>query len=117
MNFAEVLTEVRNCPGVVATAIADRDGIPVECWGRSRKEIEDIIAEYSTFLREVVSANRELQLGALEQVVVTGAARQVQITVITEEYFLMAIVDRAGNTGKARFKSRVAANRLRSDFV
>jgi predicted regulator of Ras-like GTPase activity (Roadblock/LC7/MglB family) len=117
MNFAEVLAEVRNCPGVVATAIADRDGIPVECWGQSRKELEDIIAEYSTFLREVVSANRELQLGALEQVVVSGAARQVQITVITEEYFLMAIMDRAGNTGMARFKSRVAASRLRSDFV
>ncbi|MBI4917995.1 MAG: roadblock/LC7 domain-containing protein [Acidobacteria bacterium] len=117
MNFGEVVATVRGCDGVVATAIADRDGIPVESWGRNPREIEDIIAEYSTFLRDIASANRELQLGELEQLAVAGNKRLVLVTTITEEYFLMTVVERNGNTGKARFASRLAAARLRQEFV
>jgi predicted regulator of Ras-like GTPase activity (Roadblock/LC7/MglB family) len=68
-------------------------------------------------MREVASANRELQLGELEQVVVAAERKVVMITTITPDYFLMAVVDRDGNPGKARFASRVAAFRLRNDFV
>lgn len=117
MNFGEVLTDVRGCDGVLATAIADRDGIPVQSWGKSNRELEEIIAEYSTFLREVASANRELQLGDLEQLAVAGTQRLVLVTTITSEYFLMSVVDRAGNTGKVRYASRVAAAKLRQDFI
>ncbi|MGE5235079.1 MAG: roadblock/LC7 domain-containing protein [Acidobacteriota bacterium] len=117
MNFSEALADVRGCGGVVATAISDRDGIPVESWGADRDEIEEIIAEYSTFLREVATANRELQLGSLEQLMVVGSDRSVMITAITEEYFLMTVVEREGNCGKARFASRVAASRLRNEFI
>ncbi len=117
MSFAQVLSQVRGCQGVVATAIADRDGIPVESWGQNNREVEEVIAEYSTFLREVATANRELQIGDLEQLLVTGTRRSVLITSITDEYFLMTVVDRGGNAGKARFASRVAASRLRDEFV
>jgi hypothetical protein len=41
----------------------------------------------------------------------------VLITNITGTYFLMTVVGRDGNPGKARFASRVAASRLRQDFV
>lgn len=116
MNFAEVLTTVRECEGVSLTAIADSDGIPVESWGGKASESEELIAEYSRFLREVTTANRELQLGDLEQISVTAERRIVLITNITKNYFLMAVVGRDGNSGKARFASRVAASRLRQEF-
>ena len=117
MNFSEVLSGVRGCPGVSLTAIADRDGIPVQSWGTSADETEEFIAEYSTFLREVATANRELQLGELEQIVVTAERKLVMVTSITGEYFLMTVVDRGGNPGKARFASRIAAYRLRNEFL
>jgi len=117
MNFSEVLSGVRACPGVSLTAIADRDGIPVQSWGTSADETEEFIAEYSTFLREVATANRELQLGELEQIVVTAERKLVMVTSITGEYFLMTVVDRGGNPGKARFASRIAAYRLRNEFL
>jgi predicted regulator of Ras-like GTPase activity (Roadblock/LC7/MglB family) len=117
MSFAEVLAEVRACAGVSLTAIADTDGIPVESWGGERGRCEELIAEYSTFLREVATANRELQLGELEQIAVAAERNVVLITKITGAYFLMTVVGREGNTGKARFASRVAAFRLRQEFV
>jgi predicted regulator of Ras-like GTPase activity (Roadblock/LC7/MglB family) len=117
MSFADVLTEVRNCAGVSVTAIADRDGIPVESWGGEAGQSEELIAEYSTFLREVATANRELQLGELEQIAVTAERKIVLVTNITGTYFLMTVVARDGNPGKARFASRLAAFRLRQEFV
>jgi predicted regulator of Ras-like GTPase activity (Roadblock/LC7/MglB family) len=117
MTFADVLAEVRGCQGVCLTAIADSDGIPVQSWGGEKGECEELIAEYSTFLREVATANRELQLGELEQIAMTAERRIVLITRITGAYFLMTVVGRDGNAGKARFASRTAAFRLRQEFV
>jgi predicted regulator of Ras-like GTPase activity (Roadblock/LC7/MglB family) len=117
MTFAQALEGVRACRGVIATAIADRDGIPVESFGGDRAQVEEVVAEFSGFMREVASANRELQLGTLEQVTVTGTERTVVLSTITDEYFLMTVVERGGNPGKARFASRLAAFRLRREFL
>jgi len=117
MSFEQALAGVRECRGVIATAIADTDGIPVESFGGSRDQIEEVVAEFSTFLREVSSANRELQLGDLQQVAVAGSDRIVVLTTITDDYFLMTVVESDGNPGKARFASRLAAFRLRREFL
>jgi predicted regulator of Ras-like GTPase activity (Roadblock/LC7/MglB family) len=117
MTFENALTGVRACAGVSLTAIADRDGIPVTSWSEEPDAVEELIAEYSTFLREVTSANRELQLGGLDQIVVAAERKVVLITSITDAYFLLTVVGRDGNPGRARFASRLAAHRLRHEFV
>jgi predicted regulator of Ras-like GTPase activity (Roadblock/LC7/MglB family) len=117
MTFADRVAPVTACPGLLALAIADREGIAVESWGPEAAQAEEVVAEYTGFLREVISANRELQLGELQQVVVNGSQRSIVVTFITPEYFLFALVDSQGNPGKARFTSRIAAWRLRPDFL
>ncbi|MBZ5590098.1 MAG: roadblock/LC7 domain-containing protein [Acidobacteriia bacterium] len=117
MTFESALADIRRCAGVSLTAIADRDGIPVTSWGERPEDVEELIAEYSTFLREVTSANRELQLGELDQIMVAAEHKVVLITSITGGYFLMAVVRRDGNPGKARFACRTAAFRLRGEFL
>jgi predicted regulator of Ras-like GTPase activity (Roadblock/LC7/MglB family) len=117
MTFENALTGVRDCAGVSVMVIADRDGIPVTSWSERPDEVEELIAEFSTFLRDVTSANRELQLGALDQVTVAAERKVVLITSITDAYFLLTVVGRDGNPGKARFASRLAAHRLRHEFV
>ena len=117
MTFKTVLRGVQECPGVVATAISDTDGISVETLNDGDTDLEELLAEYSTFLREVTMANRELHLGELEQLMVAGERRVVMITLITNLYFLLTIVDRSGFPGKARYASRVAAHRLRHEFI
>jgi predicted regulator of Ras-like GTPase activity (Roadblock/LC7/MglB family) len=116
MNFATAVAELRECPGVLMTSIAEKDGIPVQSWGGGRGELDEIIAEYSTFLRDVTTANRELQLGELDQVVVTAERRLVIVTAINSGYFLLTVVERSGNTGKARYASRLAAHRLKEEL-
>ncbi len=116
MTFSEAVQDVTSCAGVVATAIADRDGIPVQFWGEEA-EIEEAVAEFSALLGEVLSANRELHLGELEQLHVVGSHRVVMVTMIAEDYYLVTIVERSGNPGRARFASRLAAHRLRGEFV
>ncbi len=117
MTFSDALSGVNGCAGVSLTAIADRDGIPVQTWGGADSDTEEFIAEYSTFVREVSSANRELQLGGLDQILVVAEQKVVMVTSITGEYFLLTVVDRDGNPGKARFASRLAAYRLRQEFA
>lgn len=117
MTFENALADIRRCAGVSLTAIADRDGIPVTSWGERPADVEELIAEYSTFLRDVTSANRELQLGELDQIMVAAERKVVIITNIAGGYFLMAVVARDGNPGKARFACRTAAFRLRQEFV
>ncbi len=117
MSFSRLLQPVADCPGVVSTLITDRDGIAVEVVGGSVAEAEELAAEFSSLVREVTSANRELQLGKVEQVVVSGDRRAVLVTAITGDYFLMTLVENSGNQGKARFRSRIAAHRLRSEFT
>lgn len=117
MSFAELVQPVTECPGLLALAIADREGIAVESWGPAAAEAEEIVAEYTGFLREVTNANRELRFGELQQVVIAGSERVIVVTFITPEYFLFAVVDKDGNPGKARFTSRLAAWRLRPEFV
>ena len=117
MTFESALADIRQCAGVSLTAIADRDGIPVTSWSERPEDTEELIAEYSTFLRDVTSANRELQLGELDQIMVAAERKVVLITNIAGGYFLMAIVARDGNPGKARFACRTTAFRLRHEFV
>jgi len=117
MTFESALRGIQECPGVLATVIADSDGIPVTSLIDGYEGVDEILAEYSTFIRDVVSANRELHLGELEQLVVAGAERVVAITLITDLYFLLTVVARDGNPGKARFASKIAAHKLRHEFV
>jgi predicted regulator of Ras-like GTPase activity (Roadblock/LC7/MglB family) len=116
MTFSETVANVRLCPGVELTAIAGRDGIAVQIWGPGSVETEELIAEYANFLREVFAANRELQLGQLDQVVLATANKVMMVTAINDEYFLMAVVRAGGLVGKARIHSRIAAYRLRAEF-
>lgn len=117
MNFAQILADVAGCAGVTATAISDSDGIPVESMGVAIEEVEELVAEYAAFLKDVVQANRELNLGGLEQVLVVGRDRVVVVSAITSDYFLVSVVDREGNPGRVRFASRLAAFRLRREFI
>lgn len=117
MSFGELVKPVTACPGLLALAIADREGIAVESWGPEAAEAEEVVAEYTGFLRELTTANRELKLGDLHQVVIAGSQRAIVVTFITSDYYLFAVVDKDGNLGKTRFQSRVAAWRLRPEFT
>jgi len=117
MNFETAVAEIIDrCPGVQAGAIVDPDGIPVVNVP-DRGALEEVGAEFSTILRNVSEAERELQHGELVQFTVLAEKAALVLTLISGGYFLLLKLDADGFVGKARFLSRLAAVRLYSEFV
>ena len=117
MAFEAVVEEVLNrCPGARGAAVVDSDGIPVVSVDRDGR-LEELAAEYSTVVREIQRAARELDHGQLEQVSVDAEKVTVMLTAITAEYFLVLLLGSEGLRGKARYLSRLAGRRLYPEFI
>ena len=118
MSFDEIVTFLmEGCPGAVGVAVVDPDGIPIVTSEDQGDALEALGAEFSTILREVEDAGRELTHGDLRQLVVHAQNATVVLTSIADGYFLVVVLDTGGLAGKARFASRLAGKRLYSEFV
>jgi len=117
MAFDEVVREVvERCPGARGAAIIDADGIPVVTVDEDGR-LEELAAEYSTVVREIQRAARELDHGELAQVTVEADLLTIILTTIAAGYFLVVLLAAGGLQGKARFLSRLAGARLHSEFI
>jgi len=117
MSFHAVVSQiVASCRGVVGGAVVDPDGIPVVMVSRN-ESMEEIGAEVAAILSEMSQAERELQHGEIQQLTVETGNTATVVTLIDEGYFILLQMESGGLLGKARFLSRVAAERLRADFV
>ncbi len=117
MNFeTTVAAIIEQCPGALSGAIVDPDGIPVVNVPE-RGALEEVGAEFSTILRNVSEAERELHHGELVQFTVHAREADLVLTLIGGGYFLLLHLETGGHVGKARFLSRLAAVRLYSEFV
>ena len=117
MNFDDSIQQLlESCPGARGAAIVDPDGIPVVVSTRE-SSLEILGAELATILRDLAEAAREFQHGKLEQFAVFAEDAVIILTTIAAGYFLVLVLGRDGLTGKARFMSRLAQNRLYSEFI
>lgn len=111
-----VSTLFESCPGASAAAIIDPDGIPV-AFAPPESDVEELGAELSTVLRDVLQAERELQHGRLQQFTIQAEAAEVVVTPLGSGYFLVVVLGRDGVAGKARFLSRLIGTRIYAEFV
>lgn len=117
MAFEAAVREVvERCPGAQAAAIVDADGIPVVAVGGDDR-LEELAAQYSTVLREIQRAARELNHGQLRQVQVEAESLGVVLTAISAGYFLILLLQSSAIKGQARFLCRLASQRLYSEFI
>ncbi|HHQ49489.1 MAG TPA: hypothetical protein ENK19_11485 [Acidobacteria bacterium] len=117
MSFhGEVSQIVERCPGAVGGAVVDPDGIPVVMVSQG-VAMEEIGAELAAILGEMSQAERDLQHGEIRQLTVETEDSATVVTLIDEGYFILLQMESGGLLGKARFLSRVAAERLRADFA
>jgi len=117
VNFEESLQQLmEDCPGARASAIVDPDGIPVVVTPRDGS-LETLGAELATILRDLAESAREFQHGRLEQCSVFAGDATIVLTTIASGYFLLVVVGRDGMAGKCRFLSRLASERLHSEFI
>jgi len=117
VNFEESMQQLmKDCPGARGAAIVDPDGIPVAVTPREGS-LETLGAELAMILRDLTEAARELQHGRLEQCSVFAEDAIVVLTIIAAGYFLVLVLSRDGLAGKGRFLSRLARERLHSEFI
>jgi len=117
VNFEESMRQLmEDCPGARGAAIVDPDGIPVVVTPREGP-LEALGAELAKILQDLAEAAREFQHGSLKQCSVYAEDATIILTTIAVDYFLVLVLSRDGLAGKGRYLSRLARERLHSEFI
>ena len=119
--FKEVLQEaLHRTEGCLGVLIMGTDGIPVEkAWKpeATEKNLDIAVAEYTALVRNAKRANRDLGLGMLNEVVLSGEGGIFILRFVGEDYFIAMILSPEGNFGRGRYELRRAELLLEKEFV
>ena len=118
--FGELLESITGkVEGTIGALVMGMDGISVEkCSpGESANNIESLAAEYTPLLRASSTASQDIGQGPLEELIVSTDSNIIAIRMITAEYFLLLLLNKDGNIGRARFELRKAKQALVKEFV
>lgn len=115
MPFKETLQEmVENVGGGIGAVIMGYDGIAIDEYLAKdvQYDMPMLAVEYSNLLKDIKKTIDVLQGGIMEEVSFSTALLRVVTRPITDEFFLMLILEKHGNFGKARFLLRRDAPRF-----
>ncbi|MBM3804247.1 MAG: hypothetical protein FJW26_18260 [Acidimicrobiia bacterium] len=117
--FAQFLDGmIQKVEGTLAAAVMGMDGISIEKrLADSGINVEALAAEYTTSLRTLLSTAKDAALGDLEELVVSTDRRTVAIRMITAEYFLLALLQKDANLGRARYELKRGRYLLAREFA
>lgn len=117
--FRERLAEIsRRIDGAVALSLVDAEGIPVDSISTDPNlDLEILAAELMAQAKAIASDQRELGVGEVQQLAVTTDRLSLIVSAMSAEYFLLLVLRREGNYGRARFELRRARLLLEHDLV
>ncbi|PWT92408.1 MAG: hypothetical protein C5B54_03565 [Acidobacteria bacterium] len=117
--FAETLRDMAaRLEDVDGILLMGMDGLPIEKVVMNETlNIELLIAEFTTILRNTFQTAKEVEAGNLEEVLVLSDHMLLLMKAITPEYFIMMILPPGGNLGKARFELKKAKYVLEKEFI
>jgi predicted regulator of Ras-like GTPase activity (Roadblock/LC7/MglB family) len=103
--------------GVIAASIIGTDGIALHSVGQyPQTSLDGIAAEFTAFAKSIRVSNTELGSGNLEQFSVVTDRTITLLSSLTSDYFLLLVLGRDGNFGRARFETRKAKAVLESEL-
>ena len=115
MPFKDTLQSmVESVGGGIGAIIMGYDGIAIDEYLAKdvQYDLPLLAVEYSNLLRDIRKTVDVLQGGVMEEVSFSTALLRVVTRPITEEFFLMLVLEKNGNFGKARFLLRRDAPRF-----
>jgi predicted regulator of Ras-like GTPase activity (Roadblock/LC7/MglB family) len=117
--FAETLESVmEKVEGALGAVIMGMDGIAIEKrFLDEAANLESLAAEYTSLLHSSCTSAPEMGLGTLEEFITTTSNRLIVIHMITPEYFLLVILSKTGNLGRARFELKKAKYMLAKEMA
>jgi uncharacterized protein len=117
--FLQTLKDIANKVGdVECILLMGTDGLPIEKIIRNdRLNIELLIAEFTTILRNSSQTSVEVNAGPLDEMVMLTEKMVLLLKAITSEYFILMILPEGANLGRARFELKKAKYLLEKEFV
>ncbi|MFO0583133.1 MAG: hypothetical protein U0229_12750 [Anaeromyxobacter sp.] len=119
MGIREHLAEVcESVEGALACTLMGFDGIEVDAHvqGGADVDMKSLLVEYSGVFRSAREAAEAYQAGGVAEVSIATDKVLAVARFISSEHFMVLALAPDGNVGKARFKLRVTAPRLRSEL-
>jgi predicted regulator of Ras-like GTPase activity (Roadblock/LC7/MglB family)/thioredoxin-like negative regulator of GroEL len=106
---------VEGTEGIRAAALTDLEGLPVVMAGPSSRDaaMETLVAELSSFLKNVRRTTAETGTGELESLVVAGPNGGVVVSPVNADYSLILRVDPEAALGEIRWEAARTARALR----
>ncbi len=123
MSFLEILQELANgVRGGVAATIMGTDGLSIQQYarpdsGRSGCDVESVAIEYGKVIDEIKKASGLLNLGIVEEVLISTAGKDVLLRIVSDEYYIAFVLGENSNVGKARYFLRKAAEKTKKEIL
>ena len=110
-----LLSLVERTEGIRAATLADLEGLPVVMAGSSSREgaMETLVAEVSSFLKNLRRTAAETGAGELESLAVAGPNGGVVVSPVNADYSLILRVDPEAALGEIRWEAVRTARALR----
>lgn len=103
--FKEVLEGIhQRVEGSLAISLIGLDGIAIETIRNGSVPIEGLGAEFGGFVKSIRVSNTDLNTGEVEEFSLVTDRYITFLTSVTSEYFLLLVLERGGNYGRARFE-------------
>ena len=117
--FRETLQGIASrVEGVRGLSLIGRDGITLESVGEaSELRLEPVAAEITGVLKHLMTEETGNDSGDIQQFSIESGDSILVLVAVTSEYYLLVLLSRDGNYGRARFEARRAAAFLEKELV
>lgn len=115
MSLRDTLAEiVENVAGGRAVVIMASDGIPIDqvIVDEGGFDLQLLMVEYSTLLGDIRRAVELLEVGEMEEISITSGEMCVVLRVLTQDLFVILVMDRDAHVGKGRYLLRLKSPEL-----
>ncbi|MEM6794517.1 MAG: hypothetical protein AAF725_11090 [Acidobacteriota bacterium] len=116
--FVERLEHIaQRIEGTQALSLVAKDGIPVESFSADPSiDLELLAAELMSQVRAVSQNHQDLAFGNVRHFAVTTDRLTLMVGRLTEDYYLLLVMNASSNAGRARFELRRALLMLEDDL-
>jgi len=115
MAFRETLKGlVDNAAGGQGAVIMGYDGIPIDEYIKKdvSLDVQLLAVEYATLLKEIKRTIDILKTGDMEEISITTGLSRIIVRPVTQDFFVVLVLDKAGNFGKGRYLLKRDAPKL-----
>jgi predicted regulator of Ras-like GTPase activity (Roadblock/LC7/MglB family) len=110
--FTETLTEIAGKLGHLGCILLmGMDGLPIEkVIIDNELNVEALTAEFPTLIKVTGSTTSEVNAGSVDELIVMSDQMIMLTKSITADYFLLLVLAKDGNLGRARFELKKAVH-------